>query len=83
MANKKYTVSYACGSYGWVKDFNRLDEFEDVIDEHRNDIYAKVAVYDSSIREFIFWKNALDYKPSVDDLSRIDRDYRTKTRSWK
>lgn len=83
MAKKKYTVSYACGSYSWVEDFNRLDEFEDIIDKARENIYAKVAVYDSSIREFIFWKNALDYKPSVDDLSRFDRDYRTKTRSWK
>ncbi len=81
----KYNVEYCSGAtgYGWRKDFDRLDEFEAFIDAMRHEYTASVIVWDESRKQHIFWKDVLTFTPSIDDLQRSDRDYRTTTRSRK
>lgn len=82
---KKYTIWYTSGAtgYGWKDECDRLDEFESFIDEMRNDYTAAVHVYDKTLDDFIFWKDALCYKPDIDMLHSPNRDMRTKNRQWK
>lgn len=79
---KKYTVEYISGAtgYGWEEDYDRLDQFEDFIDEMRNEYTAKVTVYDNELPGFIFWKNVLTYDIDIDILTAPGRDMRTKNR---
>ena len=81
----KYTVSYCAGAtgFGWRKEYNRLDEFEDFIDEVRHDYSAYASVWDESVQDFIFWKDCLELNPSIDKLSDIFRDRRTTTKRMK
>jgi hypothetical protein len=85
MARKKYTVMYCSGStgYGWEKEYDRLDEFEDFVDHIRGEYTAYLAVWDDTLQEFIFRKDCLEYKPSIDLLHGIGRDMRTTTRKAK
>ena len=82
--HKKYIVSYCSGAtgYGWKQEFDRLSDFEDFINEMRREITASVSVWDSQLKEFIFDKDALCYKPNIDMLRPSDhfRDMRTKDR---
>lgn len=81
----KYSVSYTSGAtgYGWEAEHDRLDEFEGFINEMRKEYTAQVIVYDNQLEDFIFWKNCLTFKPSIDLLHSVGRDMRTKTRKWK
>ena len=81
----KYTVDYVSGAtgYGWSQEYDRLDEFEDFIDEMRKEYTAKVTVWDSELKTFIFWKNTLTFEPEKDMLHDVMRDMRTKTRKVK
>ncbi len=81
---KKYTVTYVSGAtgYGWSQQYDRLDEFEDFIDEMRNEYTAAVRVWDEDLKRFIFWKKALS-TPSIDMLADMMRDMRTATRKTK
>jgi hypothetical protein len=81
---KKYTVTYISGAtgYGWSQQYDRLDEFEDFIDEMRNEYTAAVRVWDEDLNRFIFWKKALS-TPSIDMLADMMRDMRTATRKTK
>lgn len=82
--SKKYYLEYTSGAtgYGWGREFDRLDEFEDFINEMRNEYTAAVRVWDSELKTFIFWKRALS-EPTTDMLSDMFRDMRTTTRKWK
>ena len=82
---KKYQLSYCSGAtgYGWTQEYDRLEEIEPFVNEMRSVYTAEVTVWDNSVKDFIFYKRTLTYKPETDDLSRFDRDYRTKTRRWK
>ena len=66
---KKYTVYYASAptGYGWTREFDRIDEFEDIVDDARRDCTQSVSVRDNEI----------------DMLSGIERDLRTTTRKRK
>lgn len=79
---KKYSVSYVAGStgYGWENEYDRIDEFEDFVNEIRNEYTARLLVWDNEIEKFIFWKDCLTYKCKIDLLQSYDRDLRTKTR---
>ena len=79
---KKYTVQYVSGAtgYGWEKEFDRLDEFEGFINEMRKDCTAKVTVWDNTLQDFVFWKNALTFNVKIDMLQDYLRDMRTTTR---
>ena len=85
LKEKKYTVSYCVGStgYGWRHEYDRLDEFEDFVDEIRREYTASLWVWDSTLQDFIFWKDCLEYKPSIDKLHDFRRDMRTTTRRAK
>ena len=85
MAHKKYSVDYCSGAtgYGWSHEYDRLDEFEDFIDEMRNEYTASVRVFDYDLGEFIFWKRTLSYKPEIDMLHDLFRDMRTTNRRMK
>lgn len=82
---KKYSVSYCTPNtgYGWEVEHDRLDEFEDFINEHRNNYHANVRVWDNTLGKFVFVKYALERKPEVDMLSDPFRDMRTTTRKIK
>jgi predicted RNA-binding protein with PIN domain len=81
---KKYTVDYCHGNtgYGWSKEFDRLDEFEDFINDCRRDYGAKVRVWDNTLQKVIFQKGC-SWNPSVDMLQDISRDMRTTDRKAK
>ena len=85
MGRKKYTVMYCSGStgYGWEKEYDRLDEFEEFVDHIRDEYTAKLWVWDDTLQKFIFWKDFLEYKPSIDLLHSLGRDMRTTTRKAK
>ena len=85
MERKKYTVKYCSGStgYGWEKQYDRLDEFEDFIDEMRGDYTARIIVWDETLQKIIFWKDCLSVNPRIDLLSELLRDMRTTTRKAK
>ena len=79
----KYNVVYVNGptGFGWDEDFERLDEVEEIVNYYYSNYSTAIHVFDYVQDKFIFWKDVLTYKPSIDDLHRSDRDYRTKTRS--
>jgi hypothetical protein len=81
----RYILSYCSGAtgYGWEREVDRLDEIEPYINEKRRDYTASVTLWDESRKDFIFWKNVLTHEPSIDDLSRCDRDYRCKDKTRK
>ena len=81
---KKYKVVYCSGAtgYGWEQSYDRLDEFEDFVDEMRSVWTASLKVWDNSLKRFIFYKRALSY-PETDELSNVVRDFRTTTREIK
>ena len=83
--HKKYVVSYCSGAtgYGWEAEHDRLDEFESFIDEMRHEYTARVTVWDSTLKEFIFYKRALSSNPETDMLRSFERDMRTTTRKRK
>lgn len=78
----KYHVTYhsAATCYGWTKEYDRLDDFEDFINEMRREYSAGVRVYDVSVGKFIFWKDVWTYKTYIDELSDLFRDRRTTTK---
>lgn len=82
MAHKKYGMDYCSGAtgYGWSQEYDRLDEFEDFINEMRNEYTAAVRVYDYKLGDFIFWKDCLTFKPDIDLLHSPVRDMRTRSR---
>lgn len=83
--HKKYCVDYCSGAtgYGWSEEHDRLDEFEDFINDMRKEFTAAVRVYDYQLGEFIFWKDTLTFEPRIDMLRCAVRDMRTKTRKVK
>ena len=83
--SKKYIVNYCSGStgYGWKKEYDRLDQFEDFVNEIRHNYTAYITVWDDELKEHIFWKDCLTYEPRIDMLRAICRDMRTKTRKVK
>ena len=81
----KYTVDYASGAtgYGWSKEYEKLEDFEDFIKEMRNEYTAAVRVWDSELEDFIFWKDVLTWDCEIDMLKDFQRDFRTATRKKK
>ena len=82
---KKYTVYYASAptGYGWTREFDRIDEFEDIVDDARRDCTRSVSVQDNELGKELFFKRAMTYKIEIDMLSGIERDLRTTTRKRK
>lgn len=82
---KKYSVTYVAGStgYGWEHEYDKIEEFEDFVDEIRKEYTASLTVWDNEIQEFIFWKKCLTYKCKIDMLHSYARDLRTTTRKRK
>lgn len=80
---KKYIVEYASGAcgYGWTHECDRLEEFEDFVNEMRNHYTAYLSVWDTTLDGFIFYKRTLEYRPDIDILDRSGRDMRTTTRT--
>ena len=84
MESKKYTVDYcsAATGYGWRQDYDRLDEFEDFVNESRRDAMAYISVWDNTLHEFVFDKG-YGFTPRIDKLKNPRRDMRTATREAK
>lgn len=81
---KKYIVDYCSGTsgFGWSREYDRLDEFEGLINECRDIYSAKVRVFDTTLNKVIFQKGC-SWKPEVDLLHDIVRDMRTIDRKMK
>lgn len=81
---RKYSVAYASSTgFGWEREYDRIDEFEDFVDEIRNEYTARLTVWDNQIKQFLFWKNCLTYNCKIDMLHSCDRDLRTLDRKRK
>lgn len=82
---RKYSVSYASGStgFGWEHEYDKVEEFEEFIDEEKKDVTARVTVWDNELNAFIFWKDCLTFECRIDLLHSFDRDLRTRTRTRK
>lgn len=82
---KKYILNYVCGAtgYGWEEEYDRLDEFEEFVNEMRYEYSARITVWDNEMQKFIFRKDVLTYKPRIDMLHDLFRDMRTTTRRCK
>lgn len=80
----KYTVIYtsAATGYGWRKEHERLEDFEDFVNEKRTDAMAYVTVWDNELVKCIFRKG-YGFKPEIDMLKNPQRDMRTTTRERK
>lgn len=80
----KYEVSYCSAgtSYGWTQQYDRLEEFEDFINEHRRVATAYITVWDRTLSEFVFDKG-YGFTPRIDKLKNPRRDMRTATREAK
>ena len=81
----KYIVNYCSGptGYGWRQEYDRLEDFESFVNTVGFDYSTALDVWDETQQKFIFWKDVLTSQPRIDDLHRVDRDYRTKSRSRK
>lgn len=81
---KKYSVCYACGTthYGWSMEFDRLDEFENDVNECRRRNEVAFRVWDNELKKFIFYKRCGE-DSSVDMLGDVLRDMRTSDRTIK
>lgn len=81
----KYMVDYCCAStgYGWSREFDTIDEFEDLVNEVRQDRTRGIRVWDNQLKDFIFWKDCGTFTAYKDMLSDILRDLRTTTRRCK
>ena len=65
--------------YGWRKEYERLEDFEDFVNEMRADAMANIAVWDNELYKYIFRKG-YGFKPEIDMLKSPFRDMRTTTR---
>ena len=81
---RKYMVDYCSGSTGycWTNYYDRLEEFEDFINETRHNYSAKVRVYETTLKQVIYQKGC-SWKPEIDMLSNVVRDMRTTDRNMK
>lgn len=68
---KKYTVSYASAptGYGWIREFDSINDFEYIINNARKDCTLSLSVRDNEIGKEIFFKRAMTYKIEIDMLS--------------
>ena len=82
---KKYIVDYVSAptGFGWTREFDRIDEFEDIVNDARKDRTRAVSVWDNELQEQIFVKRGMTYNCEVDMLSGVERDLRTTTRKRK
>ena len=80
---RKYSVTYISGvmGFGWVHDYDRIDEFQNFVDEIRNEYSACLTVWDNELECFIFWKYCLSTKCEFDILHAFDRNFRATTRN--
>lgn len=83
MNEKKYSVSYTNGAsgYGWGREYEHLNEFEDFITTVSRTSY--VCVYDNEIDKIIYKKDVLNDEPSIDFLHAPRRDFRFKSRTYR
>lgn len=66
----RYTVWYkSTTGYGWKRESNSLWDFTGLLKECRNgNYYISVHIYDERVKDFVFWKDALERKPEIDRL---------------
>lgn len=80
----KYTVDYSSTTgFGWVKEFDRVDDVDKIVDDHRHDKYTRLTVWDNEHGDFIYWKDAFERDAYIDLLGDTFRDLRTTTRHVK
>lgn len=78
---KRYCVGYVCPTtgYNWESHHDHLKDAERLARETVDDVpNAMVTLYDYKRGEFLYLKRAWDYKPEIDLLHDIARDFRTK-----
>jgi len=79
---EKYSVDYisAPTGYGWEKEVKTLEEVITLIDGLTKEPTTKITVFDRTLHDYIFYKDAYQYEPSIDIIFNGIRDFRTTTR---
>ena len=80
---KKYKVSYESGAtgFGWDEEVDTITEVIRLIENIRHDFTAKVTVFDSQFKDFVFYKRSLTHHCETDFIISVyDKDLRTRTR---
>ena len=69
---KRYSVSYTSGAtgYGWEIQTDDIEEVRDIVNSESfgRNYTACVWVWDDVLRDHIFWKPVLTYKPEIDRM---------------
>lgn len=66
----RYSIAYTSGAtgYGWEEERRTKAETLGVIQELRHEYTAFVRVWDEKKQDFVFWKDTLTFKPSINNL---------------
>lgn len=68
----RYHISYTSGAtgYGWEQETDSLKEARGIAhsDSFGENYTAMVTIWDEELKDFIFWKSVLCYKPDIDNI---------------
>lgn len=69
MKEKRFIINYCSGAtgYGWREEADSLNDFQGLIKEIRGEYTARLTIWDSTKKDFIFYKRALSY-PEIDNI---------------
>lgn len=69
----RYTIDYCSAptGYGWREKTDSITEVKKIVrsESYGRCITASVSVWDSKVKDFIFDKDAMCYKPRIDKIS--------------
>lgn len=77
-----FTLVIGCTGGGFTFETNDICEIDKYVDEYRHDAINAIWVWDGKHHDYIFKKRASCYKPEIDLLHNIDRDFRFKERHY-
>lgn len=78
----KIEVVIGCTGGGFRCETNDLKEVEEIIAEYGKRPINAIWVWDEKIQDHIYWKRALCYKPEINLLADMRRDFRFKERHY-
>ena len=68
----RFHIYYCSGAtgYGWEKETDSIREARGIAhsDDFGRNYTAEVSVWDEVIKDFIYWKRVLRYKPEIDKI---------------
>lgn len=80
----KYMCSYrTCGGFENSIRTNNIEEVEIFVDGKRDIHSCEIIVFDTKLKDYIYFKNMYSYSPSVDMIFTSSRDLRTLSKKRK